>query len=111
MEMQCVAPHEFAVTPHLPNFAQRSLRKALAASAATEDDDIAAEKTGICRELDCRLAPQPSAVEQDCLGRKEFEGRTGTDRQLLGDRRGQPGRTVNLFGSRRGAMCRCSGCK
>ena len=52
---------------------QKPAGEALAAGAAAEDDDVAAEEPGAGRELDPRLAAQTRAVEQDRLGRQEFE--------------------------------------
>ncbi len=83
------------------------MRKTLAAGAAAEHDNVTAEKRGTGAKLDDRRASQPGAVEQDRLGRQEFERRIGADRQRLPDRRRRAERAVDLFGGRSRHMRAC----
>src|SRR5438128_2091809 len=79
-EVGSVAPDEPALAPHLPDFPKKSVGEALAACTAAKDHNVTAEKSGTWTELDDGLAPQAGAVEQDGLGRQEFESCTSGDR-------------------------------
>jgi hypothetical protein len=59
--MHGIAPDELAIAPHLPDFAQKATREALAAGAPKTK--IAAEKRGVRRKLDPRFTPETRAVE------------------------------------------------
>jgi len=110
-EVQRVSPDEFAIAVHFPNLAQEAARKALSPRAAAKHNNIAAQERGARREIDDRFAPQAGAVEQDRLGRQEFESGAGPDRQGLFDRRRPPGRPIDLLGRGRGDMRRRSWCE
>jgi len=79
-EMKCVSPNELAAAPHFPDLAQKSVGETLASRAAAKDYDIPAKKHATLPKLHHRFAQQAGTVEQDCLGRQEFEGSAGFDR-------------------------------
>src|SRR5260370_26123315 len=82
-EVQRVSPNEFAVAPHFPDLAEKSVGEALAPRAAAKDHNITAEKSRARREVDARFATQAGARAQDRLGRPKFESCAGTHPQGL----------------------------
>src|SRR6266851_1452169 len=105
--MKCIAPDENAVAPYLPELVQQAMGQALAAGAAAENQDAAAEKPTARPQLDNGLAAQLGAVEQNRLGRQVFEPGALAHRQMLRDFGGGAGRTVDLFRRRGGDLRRC----
>ena len=84
LELQRVSPDELTVAADLPQLAQKAAGKSLAPRPAAEDYDAAAQKTRCpAASSIVGLAPQPGAVEQDRLGRQEFQSGAGADRQGL----------------------------
>ncbi len=102
LQMKCISPDELAIATQLPDLAKKAALKALAPRPATQDDNIAAEKTRSRPELNYRLTPQAGAIEQDRLGRQKFEDSARADRQRLRDLRGSFHRAVDLLGRCRG---------
>jgi hypothetical protein len=92
--------------PHFPDLTQEAAGEALSPRTAAKDHDVAAQKCRARREIDRRFAPQAGTVEQDRLGRQEFESGAGPDRQGLLDRRRPAGRPIDLLRRGRGDMRR-----
>ena len=78
--MKCVSPNELAAAREASvsptDFCARSGK----CGAAAKDYDIPAKKHATLPKLHHRFAQQAGTVEQDCLGRQEFEGSAGFDR-------------------------------
>ena len=62
LKMQRVSPDEVTVAAQFPDLAQEAAGEALAARAASKDDDITAQEPGARREIDDRFALQASAA-------------------------------------------------
>jgi hypothetical protein len=62
-----------AAPADLPDLAQEAAREPYAARPAAENDDVAAAKCGLARQIDDGFAVEPGTVEEDGLGRQEFE--------------------------------------
>ena len=101
LEVDGVSPDEVAFAPHCPDLVQEAVSKSLAPRAAAKNYEVAAEKPGAGTEFHARFAAQPGAVEEDRLGRQEFENGAAAGRQGLADGRYRAGRAVDLLG------CRC----
>src|SRR5947209_10121562 len=104
LKMQRVSPDEVTVATQFPDFAQEAAGETLPARAAAKDHHVAAQERGARREIDDRFAVQAGAVEQDRLGRQEFESGAGPDRQRLIYGRRPAGRAIDLFRRGRGDM-------
>src|SRR5260370_1487570 len=79
-EVQRVSPNEFAVAPHFPDLAEKSVGEALAPRAAAKDHNITAEKSRARREVDARFATQAGAVEHARLRGQTIASRARTAR-------------------------------
>src|SRR5207248_11774711 len=90
------------VAMHLPAFMQKATGELLAAGAAAEDENTAAEKPGARGKLQCGFATQTGAVEQDGFRWQVFEPAARFDRYGLYDFGRGGGRAVNLFRRRGG---------
>jgi hypothetical protein len=108
LKVQRVSPDKLSIAAQFPDLAQEAAGEAFAASMAPKDHDIAAQKRGARHEINDRLALKARAVEQDRLGRQEFESGAGSNRQGLFDGRGPAGRPIDLLRRGRGDVRRRS---